>query len=181
MFFKLLTREEKIKLVSSIFKDNELKIKSNNLFIKINDKNCQIIFATHFDSLNQKNLIDLLDEQAFDADKYIVICCENATTNKNLYTNKEIEIIDKTKLYDLMEENDCLIKGENINSKIDKSNFKDLLSMVFARSKAKSYFFCGLILIFSSIILPYHFYYLVFGSMLLLFSIICKVWKRRKA
>ena len=179
--FKLMTREEKFKVLSNVFKDYELKIRLGNLFAKLGEKNCQIILATHIDILNQNLLINLLDEHAKNADKYIILCNEDATTNKNIYKDREIEIINKLKLYELFEANNCVPNGENINSKINKPSFRELFSLMFARKKAKGYFFCGLILIFSSIILPYHRYYLIIGSMLLSFSVVCKLKKNSNA
>ena len=43
--------------------------------------------------------------------------------------------------------------------------------------KAKSYFCCGLLLIFSGFIIPMKTYYFVLGSLLLLFAIMCKLKK----
>jgi len=56
-----------------------------------------------------------------------------------------------------------------------KFNIKTLALNLFVPQKAKSYLFCGSILIFSSIILPYNYYYIIVGSMLLMFGIICKL------
>ena len=87
-----------------------------------------------------------------------------------------ILLITKEKLFiDYFSKYQIYPDESKINTSITKLKFKDILNGLFIPEKAKSYFFCGLILIFSSIILPYHLYYIIFGSLLLIFSIICKI------
>ncbi|MBR1988166.1 MAG: hypothetical protein IKA36_03895, partial [Clostridia bacterium] len=108
----------------------------------------------------------------------IDIICESFSPNINtkILKNKTINLIDKTKLYNDYFLKSCLFpNSENIDSKITKLSFLDIIKNMFAPHRAKSYFFCGLILIFSAIILPYFLYYLIVGSLLLCFSIVCKL------
>jgi len=62
-----------------------------------------------------------------------------------------------------------------INTKELKLNFKTILKNFIQPKKSKQFFWCGFVLIFSSIILPFKTYYLIFGSLFLLASIACKV------
>ena len=112
-----------------------------------------------------------------DTEILIVICNEIFNNlNTKILNNLEIKFVMKNELF----ENYFLahrIYPDCANLKVEKPKIKfiDLIKNFFVPSKAKSYFLCGLVLIFSSIILPFHIYYLIFGSVLLLFSIICKL------
>ena len=176
--FKLSTYEEKISLLERAFAGLKFKKRQGKILFECDGKISQIILATHLDCLKQNDLINMLDEHALNVDKYIFICAEDLTTNTKIFLDKEIEILNKYKLIELLENANSLPNTERLNKQISKPTFKEILSKLFTQNKAKSYFFCGLILIFSSIILPFHFYYVVFGSMLMLFSIICKLKKQ---
>ncbi len=179
--FKLSSKEEKLNLLNKIYSVNFLtKIKKGVLFYEKDNKQHQIILATHFDKVDQRTLLNLLDENATNADCYDVICVSSEYINSNIYANKSINIINKEKLYKLFVETSVFPNTEMLAKNISKPKFKDILREFFVPSKSKSYFFCGLILIFSSIILPYHYYYIVFGSVFLLFSIICKLLPKFK-
>ena len=159
---------------------HQTKIKKGVLFYEKDNKQHQIILATHFDKVNQKTLLNLLDENATNVDCYDIICASSEYINPNIYTNKSILITNKEKLYKLFVETGVFPNIEILTKNISKPKFKDILRKFFVPEKSKSYFFCGLILIFSSIILPYHYYYIVFGSVLLMFSIICKLLPKFK-
>lgn len=179
--FKLSSKEEKLNLLNKIYSVNFLtKIKKGVLFYEKDNKQHQIILATHFDKVDQRTLLNLLDENATNADCYDVICVSSEYINSNIYANKSINIINKEKLYKLFVETGVFPNIDILTKNISKPKFKDILRKFFVPEKSKSYFFCGLILIFSSIILPYHYYYIVFGSVLLLFSIICKLLPKFK-
>lgn len=179
--FKLSSKEEKFNLLNKIYSiSHQTKIKKGVLFYEKDNKQHQIILATHFDKVNQKTLLNLLDENATNVDCYDIICASSEYINPNIYTNKSILITNKEKLYKLFVETGVFPNIEILTKNISKPKFKDILRKFFVPEKSKSYFFCGLILIFSSIILPYHYYYIVFGSVLLMFSIICKLLPKFK-
>jgi len=128
------------------------------------------------DTLTQNDLLSLLDEFLdVKTDVIDIVCNENKTINTDIFTNKKIEIINKSTLYNLFKLAEIYPEAKNLNLKSNKIHLKDIILSMFTPRKAKSYFLCGLVLIFSSIILPYHVYYVVVGSMLMLFSVICKI------
>ena len=176
--FQLMNKTEKLNLLKSIIeKQCECKKVKDNLFYTLNNKNCQIIIATHLEKISQFELINLVSNLEKNVQILKIICCDYDTNlNTQILKNLEIEIISKKKLYD---EYFSLFNSypECSNLDIEKSRFqiRKVLENFIIPKKSKSYFLCGLILIFSSIILPYHFYYLIFGSILLLLSIICKL------
>ena len=181
--FKLLNKTDKIKLLNTILKNEfETIIKGNKIYLtKENKTHCYII-ATHLTKITQDDLLNLLDEHNFNTDYLHIICNDySANLHTKIFKDKEIYLINKEKLYfDFFEKFNTFPSSENINTKVIKLKFSDILKQFFLPHKAKSYFICGLILIFSSIILPYHAYYVVFGSMLLLFAVLCKILPKFK-
>ena len=174
--FKLTSKEEKLKLLNKIYSKNfETKIKKGTLFYNKDNKTHQVILATHFEKLDQRTLVNLLDENISEVDCYDIICNKTEFVNLNIFAKKSVEIINKENLYKLFVENDIFPDIDMLAKNINKPKFKDILRQFFVPSKSKSYFLCGLILLLSSIILPYHYYYIIFGSVLLIFSVICKL------
>ncbi len=179
--FKLSTKEEKIRLLNQIYsKSYQTKVKKGVLFYEKENKTHQIILATHIGKIDQHALLNLMDENIDKADCYEIICENSEYLNTEILAGKKVEIINKNHLYSMFFNADIYPNVEILAKNINKPKFKDIVRQIFNPIKSKSYFFCGLILIFSSIILPYHYYYIIFGSMLLLFSVICKLLPKFK-
>lgn len=176
--FKLSSKIDKLNLLYSILKINHNPlIKDEKIIFSNNEKTYTYIMATEFTKIDQNELLNILDRTDFNTD-YLYIVCNSFSSNINtkIFKNREIHFIDKEKLYtDYFEKNNLYPDCSNINTTINKLNLVQILKLFFLPHKAKSYFICGLILIFSSIVLPYHVYYLIFGSVLMLFAIICKL------
>ena len=182
--FRLSAKTKKIELLEKILsKTTKTQVQNEKLYFFSKDKKNLAILSTHIDKMTQSNLIELLDQNyEEDVDDFYIFCNEiNPNVNTKIFTNKTIHLIDKQTLYkDYFLKYNIFPDDSNLAKGITKLKFIDILKGMFTPNKARSYFFCGLILIFSSIILPYHIYYLIFGSMLLLFSIICKILPKFK-
>lgn len=177
--FKLNSKQKKYEILRDILSlEYEVKLTNKMLTYEKNNKKHLVIIATHLDEINTNTLINLVDEFSKIQVDVINIICNSVSNsiNKNLFLNKEIEFITKENLYfDYFKKSNIFPDRTNINLKINKPTFKNILKNFFTPEKAKSYFLCGFILIFSSIILPFHLYYLIFGSVLLIFAISCKI------
>ena len=179
LIFKLNSKENKLKLLNEILsKNHKTELNKNRLTYSKENKKHLIVLATNHSQINNDILFDVLDEIDIVDIDVIEIVCNSVDTNlyTNIFKNKEIVFTTKKLLYlNYFLKHNLFPNGDHVNIEKPKMRFKDFINNIFIASKAKSYFFCGLILIFSSIILPYHFYYIVVGSMLLMFSIICKI------
>lgn len=181
--FRLTNKNEQLNIIKELLsKEHETKLDNGYLTYSDAFGKHLVIIATHFQKLNENDLINILNEyfnEKFDC--FDIICNDFSNLNTEILKNKKIIMIDGKKLY-----NDYFMKygiypnTENLNENITKLKFKDIANNIFLPQKAKSYFLCGLVLIFSSIILPYHFYYIIFGSMLMMFAIICKILPKIK-
>lgn len=184
LVFRLTTRKQKMELLYNLLsKEFNTKLDNGILTYIKDEKKHLVIVATHIERISENDLINLVDEFLdIDVDVIDIICNDvNPNINSKIFVDKKITFITKQKLYlDYFSKYQIFPDNSKIDTSITKLRFKDILNNMFIPQKAKSYFFCGLILIFSSIILPYHIYYIVFGSLLLIFSILCKILPKLK-
>lgn len=176
--FKLMPQNERIKFIKSILQNTcECQNVDNGLVFNSNNKICQILVALTQEKLTQFALENLISMKEPNVEVLKIVCCETDTNlSTKILKNLEIEIITKKKLYDeFFLPNNTFPDCSNLNTNKERKKFKEIMKNFFIPSKAKSYFLCGLILIFLSIIIPYHTYYLIFGSVLLIFSVACKL------
>ena len=181
--FKLTPTKQKLAILKEILKDYNPTIKNSTLIYETNNKKIMLVLATKYETIDNKILLNIVDEFCDELIDEIHIICGEAVSNINtqLFTNKEIKFITKKTLYlDYFLKHNIFPDQTNINLKTTKLTFNHIIKNMFIPSKAKGYFFCGFVLIFSSIILPYHFYYLIVGSILLMFSLICNLLPKFK-
>ena len=184
LVFRLTPRKQNMELLYNLLsKEFNTKLDNGILTYIKDEKKHLVIVATHIERISENDLINLVDEFLdIDVDVIDIICNDvNPNINSKIFVDKKIIFITKQKLYlDYFSKYQIFPDNSKIDTSITKLRFKDILNNMFIPQKAKSYFFCGLILIFSSIILPYHIYYIVFGSLLLIFSILCKILPKLK-
>ncbi len=182
--FRLTPKKEKLDLLYQIFsREYETKLDNGILSYVKDDKKHIVLIATHIDRIKENELINLVDEFVnLDFDVIDIICQDvSQNINSNIFIDKKIVFLTKEKLYtDYFSKYSIFPDDSKIDTSITKLKFRDILKNFFLPEKARSYFFCGLILIFSSIILPYHIYYILFGSTLLIFAIVCKLLPKIK-
>lgn len=176
--FMLLSKTEQLKLLSSIIeKDFEcLKLKDSLIFSK-NNEITQLMISLENEKISQFNLIKLIQKTEKNIRNLIIVCNDfDFNINSKILKNLSVEFVSKKELY----ENYFLPKSifpncSNLNVENERKNLKIIVKNFINPKKSKPYFLCGLVLIFSSIILPFHTYYLIFGSILLSLSILCKL------
>lgn len=181
--FRLASKKEQFEIIkSALEKQCDVKQETDKLtYVDALGKHV-VILALDLQKLTENDLINILNKHySKSINCYDIFCNEHTNINCNFLKNAKINLIGNKSLY----ENYILKSGkelesEFLNSSASKLTFKDILNAFFLPNKAKSYFICGLVLIFSSIILPYYFYYIVVGSMLMMFAIICKILPKFK-
>ncbi len=176
--FLLMSKNEKLNFLKSVAEaDCECKKINDYLLCYYEGKTTQILLATDTEKLNQFELIKQVSLKEKNVNELKIICCEyEQNLNTKILTDLDIKILSKEELYDeFFSVSDTLKIPQNLNTKNQKKKLKEIAKNFFTPRKAKLYFCWGLIMIFSSIILPFHTYYLIFGSTLLIISVICKL------
>ena len=181
--FRLMPIKEKLNLINQILSvDYETKVSSKNIiYTKDNLTHCLVI-ATNLTTLTQEDLINIIEQNNKNVDCIEIICNEvDGNINANLIKNLKITFINKTKLYnDFFAKHNIFPNTSILNEKELKINWKNLIKNILNVQKAKRYFILGFVLIFSSLILPFKTYYLIFGTGFLVCSILCKLLAKFK-
>ena len=152
-------------------------IKQNNDYLILDDNT---IFVPFFqkDCLQIPELKSLLIN-VLDKNKDIVICCKEKDVQINTLVgnilNRKIKVLDiygtfMEKYLDYEIEIPKVIETEK-----PKLKFKQILKFAFSRERTKNYLLLGLLLIFYSLFVLYKIYYLISGSILLIFAIITRL------
>lgn len=181
--FRLTPGKEKLNLINKILSLNyETKVTSKMITYKKENQTYSVIVATNFQNLNQEDLINILEQHNIKTDCVEIICNEyNSNLNANLFKDLKIYFINKTKLYtDFFQKNNIYPNTSILNDKELKFNWKVVFKNLLHEQKAKRYFILGFVLIFSSLILPFKTYYLIFGTSFLICSILCKMLAKFK-
>ena len=175
--FALLSQNKQLNLIKKLIPA------SKNPIIKSHHIECDgkiILYSSMLKDMDKCSFIELI-KNYLNTKKEIVIFAykySNDTTNLAHTLDKSIILLDKNNFY-------LLCKKYNINFEYkcknnQKIKIKDLFINFFNKKHTKGFFFSGLLLIFTSFIIPFKNYYLFFGIILLIFSIICKTKKQEK-
>ncbi len=175
--FQLMNIDKKIELLKSIIeKKYSTSIDNQNIIYTKDNKKHIIVFATDTEKLNQYDFYKILQNINPNVTEIEIVCNTVSTIKTKILKGKNITIIDKDKLYyDYFEPNQIYPDISNIDTSITKFSWHEFALNIFSPNKARGYFWAGVILLFSSIIIPYYAYYIIFGSVLIIFSIICKL------
>lgn len=167
-----------IKLTSNIKKllpaTYQPKCKTGDIYF-IKNGITHIITFCFDENLTQTRLLEIVKTKQVD---YISIIYLNLNSDvehiSKAFKDKKIELISLDSLFKIFNQKNIIIDTSNIDLSKHKITLKELLKNILARNKSKGYFISGLILLFTSIIIPYKIYYVVFSSILFVLSILCR-------
>ncbi len=132
-------------------------------------------FTFCFSNLSEDKLLELIKTKST---TNLTIFCntfdEKFTYITKAFKNRTINIITLEQLFDIFNDNNIEIDTSNINLTNTKTTFKQMLKKSISRNKSKGYFISGLVLLFTSIIIPFRLYYVIFSSILFALSLICR-------
>lgn len=153
----------------------------NLLKLMLEFKSKKEIEQNHFLLDNQKDLFIFLQEsistnniqsiyQNRETNEIIIVCLSKFDLPYNI-ENMNVTFLDLQSLYLFCQEN-------NINTllcvnqiKKPKYRIKDIFCIVLNKEKSKSYFWLGIVLLFSSLFTPFSTYYIVVSTILFLLSL----------
>lgn len=131
------------------------------------DSKKEIVFSFQKESLDQETYNDIIRKRTTDN---IVIFCIKSNV---LYSPKDIniEVIDIDKIYPKLAKTDTSFPVKTELKKQPKYRLKDVLCIVFNKSKANKYFYTALLIIFTSLFTPFTNYYIIISTILIIASI----------
>ena len=135
-----------------------------------------LITQFYSSELNDIKLLDIIKTKRC---ANLIIFCNTISTNIQsvitAFKNKKITIITLDDLYEICEQKNIAVDTSNIELNKPKLTIKKILKNSISRKKSKGYFVSGLVLLFSSIIIPYRIYYVVFSTILIALSLVCRL------
>lgn len=185
MSMQLKTDSEKSKYIASLVKGDNKKIHTAYVSYTKNDINKIVTYYYKTSILDEYILLDIINKFLYKSDEIIVLCTQytdKANKIASSIANHKISLLNKSETYfNLFSKNDCVPKSNLITEKATKFTFKDFWQKFSSKNNAKKFFLSGLLLLVVSIIIPYSVYYIVFGSLLMIFALICFVRGKRKS
>ena len=134
-------------------------------------ENCDIYFLFYDDNILTNKLFKIYKSRIT---INLKIYCIKKPNFKNLIENINMQFIDINEIMSIINEKNILL---NNNIKIinkPKFSLKGILCIVLNKSKSKSYFTLGVLLLFSILFTIYNIYYIISSSILILLSIYCR-------
>lgn len=160
---------------SSLFKSNCEVHKKNDylILIKENEKigvfinfNFNITDAFYIKRIINKINLNKFEKVFIYSNDFTQECKELCSSINNI----NISCKNEDETFKIMKEKNIFPKDKVQKQKPKKKNFNNFCSVLFNKSKTKTYFFTGLIFLISSIFMRYNIYYLIFTTLMFLLS-----------
>ncbi len=200
---KLSLKNEQIKKIETIKKqlNNASHLELRKYFAKLlsiepNSKgellktidNQKILYLPYFkkDVFDLEDLLSIYRENKNRKINEVIILCANFTddcfaTSKN-YKKIKYTIMNLKDIYLKLIEPTQIFPEITIEAPTkEKMTLVRLTKYAFERKRAKSYFFCGIVLLFSSYFVPLRIYYLIFSGLMFVSALLCILTNKRKS
>jgi len=159
-----------LKILSPIINlQNFIKINNHHLYSQKDNKDIFLLF--YDDNIFINKLCEIYKSRI---SNNIIIYCINKPNSKDFIENITLNYIDAKEIYNSLKEKEINFQSNIIIKKKSKLKFKDILYVILSKEKSKSYFWLGILLLFSSMFTPYSIYYIIFSSFLILLAIFCR-------
>ncbi len=175
---KIKQSREELILSLSLGKENIINKHLLNIF---EYANITQLTPNHYLLANEKDIVFSFQKEILDQETYNRIIRKSITCSitifciksKVSYTPKDIdiEVIDIDKIYQKVTQNNVSFPTKVELKKQPKYRLKDILCIVFNRSKSLKYFYTSLLIIFASLFTPFTNYYIIISTLLLIASI----------
>lgn len=154
-------------------------IKGDIFFTRDNILN---LFTFYYDDLlTEPKLLQLIKTKQ--CEHLTIFCIDHSqeilATSKS-FKNKTITLVNLEQLYNIFTSHNIDIDMSNIDISNPKISMRNILKNSISRNKSKGYFISGLILLLTSLIVPFKLYYVIISSVLLTLSLICRFHRTQK-
>ena len=165
-----------IKLIKQLIPTKyETRISKGDIIVK--KEGISQIFTTNFNGeLTESKLLEIIKTRQSNNITVFCLSFDNSVKSiHNAFKNKTINLVTLDQLYNLFEQNNISVDTSNIDLSKHKITLVEILKNSISRNKSRGYFVSGLVLLFASLIIPYKIYYVVFSTILLGLSLVCRL------
>lgn len=185
MQLKFSTEADVKKYFKNILKnDYSVKTIKSGLLLEKDNKKTLFSMAFNQEIFNIDNLAKTFAQaKNLDVNELIIVANNFDEKCKNLANAiKEIKIstLDAFDTYEKFIEPSGILPNKVIDTSKAKLSFRQVLNYAFSKERTKHYLLFGLILIISSFFVYFKVYYLVFGSILLVFALLTRIIPKLK-
>lgn len=178
---KVFTLKRNTINLKKLFNTYNLTLVKNYFICESNS--CLLCFNFNAFNLNDTLIKETLSKIENKNYSNIYLLCNNLDDSGKKYVEllKNVKIITLKEFYNNILKDENYIQLENTSKKLTfKQKFTNLITILFNENQTKSYFLCAFTLVLGSLIVRYNIYYIIFASVLILFSIICKLISKHK-
>lgn len=140
-------------------------------------ENCLHYFDYSSDQTSTQTLAKLYQKALAGNQKVYLYSSKLSDKCAKLICQTNIVWVQDYDCYLLMKERNIFPINEQKNEAIQKHKFKQSFMQALARKKAKPYFFYGVLLLFSSFIMPYSLLYCIIGTISIVLALICLIMR----
>ncbi len=166
---------EQIDLFTSFYDKEKIECIIENLIIFKDSSAISVNFSQKKEP-QESFLKTIYKARINNINKLIILCYEVNKQDKIFFENLKdinVSIYEKEDVYTKF-----LIKKPSFENYFEvksgsKIKFKQLLTLSIDKSKAKGYFFSGLLIFFCSLIVRYNIYYVIMSSIMFLLALLC--------
>lgn len=181
---QLKTDYEKTRYLSTLITGENKKVHKSYISYSKNQKKKILTYYYKTSVLDEYILLNIINDYLSKADEIVILCTSYSDKAKKFatsITNHKIILLNKTETYEhLFSQNISTLQSDLITEKATKITFKDFWQKFSSKNNAKKFFLSGVLLLLVSIIIPYSVYYIVFGSLLMIFALVCFINGKRK-
>ena len=175
----LYTLQEQNKLFETLLNKLGYQTELKKSLLKIPNKKVAIFAKFGFDGITKTDVVKTFN--SIDREYTAYILCEKVSDDVKEFADRfdgRIKIAYADQVYCSLSENELLPKTK-FNFPQKKQNFHIALKSLFERKKAKTHFYIGSTFLLTSYFVPIKLYYVFFGCLFLILSLICFLYGKQ--
>lgn len=176
----IMTKQKIVSLFSKAFGKKGLFVKRRSGGLYSPKEKTLYLFHFGFIVLSKNDVVNAVNKLS-NGEKTVIYTHEikDGVSEFAVRFNGKAEILGEKEVYALLKETDCI--PEPTFTPVGSRHFKDAALKAFSKKRAPKFFGLGLLFLFCSFFVPFRIYYAVFGSALLIVSLICVLVPERKS
>lgn len=175
----IATKQKTLSLFSRAFSKKGVFVKRRSGGLFSPKEKTLYLFHFGFVLLNKNDVVTAINKLQ-NGEKAVIFTHELKDPVKDFAVrfNGKIEIKQGKETYDFLNSVDCLPKPTF--TPVGSGNFKTAVYKSFSKKRAPKFFALGLLFLFCSFLVPMRIYYAVFGSVLVILSLVCVLLPNRE-